>query len=59
MEPDELKRWREDLGFTQEELAKELQVASNTVSRWERGDREIPPYLELALKQLKRQGRKK
>lgn len=52
MKSDGLKQWRERLGLSQEQLAKALAVARNTVSRWESGSRAIPPYLELALKQL-------
>lgn len=49
MTGEELKDKRKKLGFTQEELAKELMVATNTVARWERDERAIPPYLPLAL----------
>jgi transcriptional regulator with XRE-family HTH domain len=49
-----LKDYREKIGLTQEQLAEALQVASNTVSRWERGDRAIPPYLALALETIER-----
>ncbi len=51
----ELKDYREGIDLTQEQLAEALQVASNTVSRWERDDRAIPPYLELALKTIGRE----
>lgn len=50
----ELKDYREGIGLTQEQLAELLQVASNTVSRWERDDRAIPPYLPLALETIER-----
>jgi transcriptional regulator with XRE-family HTH domain len=50
----ELKDYRERIGLTQEQLAEALQVASNTVSRWERDDRAIPPYLHLALETIER-----
>lgn len=59
MEANELKIWRENIGLTQEQLAKELKVASNTVSRWELGTRKIPEFLELALKTIEREVRKK
>ena len=38
--------------MTQEQLAGELGVAANTVARWERGERSIPPHLSLALKSI-------
>lgn len=50
----ELKDKRESLGLTQEELAKELDVAINTVSRWEREDRAMPPLLPLAIETVER-----
>ncbi len=50
----ELKEYREKIGVTQEQLSEALQVASNTVSRWERDDRAIPPYLPLALETIER-----
>ncbi len=50
----ELKDYREGIGLTQEQLAEALQVASNTVSRWERDDRAIPPYLSLAIETIER-----
>lgn len=37
MTPDELKAIRKRLGLSQEGLARELQLASMTISRWERG----------------------
>lgn len=49
MTADELKRSRVALGLTQEELGRELKVAANTVARWERGERKIPPMAEVAL----------
>ena len=52
MAGDELRKRREALGMTQEQLAGELGVAANTVARWERGERSIPPHLSLALKSI-------
>jgi transcriptional regulator with XRE-family HTH domain len=64
MEADELKKKREALDMTQEELAAALTVHVMTVSRWERGERSIPSHLPLALETIERQrggkkGRKK
>lgn len=49
MTSKELKQWREVSGYSQDKLAKALSVHIMTVSRWERGAREIPPFLKLAL----------
>lgn len=59
MTGDELRIKREELGMTQEQLAVVLGVASNTVARWERGERSIPPYLTLALQTVERERGKK
>jgi DNA-binding transcriptional regulator YiaG len=58
MEAEELKRWREALEMSRDELARELQTSSVTVWRWENGERAIPPYLSLALETIKRQRKK-
>ena len=49
MAPRELKEWRERNGLSQAKLAKALGVDVMTVSRWERGVREVPSFLHLAL----------
>jgi transcriptional regulator with XRE-family HTH domain len=58
MEADELKKRRETLGMTQEQLATALTVHVMTVSRWERGERAIPSHLPLALETIERQHKK-
>jgi transcriptional regulator with XRE-family HTH domain len=47
----ELKARRESLGLSQAELAEKLDVAPNTVARWERGELRIanPGMLKWAL----------
>lgn len=45
----QLKKARNALGLTQEELARHLGKAANTIARWEREELEIPIYLKLAL----------
>jgi transcriptional regulator with XRE-family HTH domain len=55
----ELKKKRTELTMTQEALANALGVATNTVARWERDEVDIPNYLELALKQLITESKKK
>ncbi len=52
----ELKTWRIENGYSQSQLAKALGVITITVSRWEIGAREIPPFLHLALKALPKRG---
>jgi transcriptional regulator with XRE-family HTH domain len=54
MNPQDFKRRREDLGLTQEQLARELEVTTMTVSRYERGVHPIPHVLALALEALER-----
>jgi transcriptional regulator with XRE-family HTH domain len=49
MTPKQLKLWRKRTGYSQRHLAKVLGVVTITVSRWERGVREIPSFLHLAL----------
>jgi transcriptional regulator with XRE-family HTH domain len=52
MKSEDLKKWREANGYSQGGLAEVLSVHIMTVSRWERGVREIPPFLHLALEYL-------
>lgn len=52
MTPSDLKKWRSEYGFSQAQLAKRLNVAVMTVSRWETGNRTIPSLLSLALKTI-------
>ncbi len=52
MKPDELRRRREALGMTQDDLAHELGVKMMTVSRWERGVYPIPRHISLAIEAI-------
>ena len=52
MTPDDLRQWRRDHQMSQGKLALALGVDHMTVSRWERGIRGIPAYLDLALQAL-------
>ncbi len=56
MTGEELQTWRLKNGYSQSQLARALGVITLTVSRWEREDREIPPFLHLALKSLPKKG---
>ena len=52
MDSSNLKRRRDELGLTQAQLARELDVDVITISRWERGVHPIPRYIELALEAI-------
>jgi len=56
---DELRKWREKHGYTQQQLAAKLGTHFVTVNRWENGAREIPSFLTLTLKALSREKPKK
>ena len=56
MTPQELIAWRNKKGFSQAGLANALGVTTQTVYRWERGTRDIPPFLYLALGYLELKG---
>jgi DNA-binding transcriptional regulator YiaG len=57
--PEELHAWRKLYGMSQDELAEALEVHRLTVSKWERGEHEIPGFLHLALDTLARTRRKR
>lgn len=64
MDGKELKERREKMGLTQAVLATILGVATPTcpgkkISEWERGEYRVPPFLHLALDQIKLQLKKK
>lgn len=50
---EELKEWRESVGWSQERLARELEVSRVSVSNWESGFRPITKTLSLAISKLK------
>jgi predicted transcriptional regulator len=56
MAPDELKQWKLKFNFNQVQLAEMLGVSKMCVSRWERGERKIPPFLIYALQWLELKG---
>lgn len=53
MRPNEIKRLRERLGWTQFVMAQHLHVSPMTVSRWERGERFPDEYNQVVLRQLR------
>lgn len=54
MNREDLKHRRENLGLTQEQLARELDVTVLTISRWERGVYPVPKHIELAVEALEK-----
>jgi DNA-binding XRE family transcriptional regulator len=54
MTSQELKAWRKKNKYTQVQLSEALHVHAMTISKWETEAREIPPFLYLALKCLKK-----
>ncbi|MEW6714939.1 MAG: helix-turn-helix transcriptional regulator [Nitrospirota bacterium] len=56
MKPAELIQWRQSRKLTLEELGRALGVTKGCLSRWEAGERKIPPFLHLALRCLELEG---
>lgn len=54
MKPEDLKRVREQLGLTQQQLADALQTTRVSVARYEAGMRRIPGMVKVAVDQLSR-----
>lgn len=54
MKPIDLKRIREQLGFTQQQLADALHTTRVTVARYEAGMRRIPGVVKVAIERLGR-----
>ena len=54
MKPIELKRIREQLGLTQQQLADALRTTRVSVARYESGMRRIPGMVKVAIEQLSR-----
>jgi len=54
MKPSELKRVREQLGLTQQQLADALQTTRVSVARYESGMRRISGMVQVAIGQLNR-----
>jgi DNA-binding XRE family transcriptional regulator len=51
MTPEQLRKLRERLGLSQVQLAKFLRVRSQTVCRWESGNRRVPDWLEVVFQE--------
>lgn len=51
--PDDIRSWRERMGWTQGEAARALGLSDRvTVARWETGTRTPPSYLRLAMERI-------
>ena len=54
-----IRTLRQEMGLSQEQLARLLGISMNTVARWEQGDRTPDRYNELQLNKLRnRKGEK-
>jgi len=59
MTPKDLKRIRQKLGLTQEDLAERLGVTRITVGRWETGMRRITEPMARLIKRIAAEERKR
>lgn len=53
VKPEELRRIREELGLTQEELAQEIGVHRVTIAKWEAGDRGISEPIARLVEKIR------
>lgn len=53
MIPEDLRAARKQLGLTQAGLAAALGVTTTAVAYWERGERPMPPWMDLAIDGLR------
>ena len=58
-EPIDIKTIRDELGFTQEDLARKLGLALSTVSKWEQGVTSPSRLAREKLEKLLKKGGKK
>jgi transcriptional regulator with XRE-family HTH domain len=49
---NEFRRWRRSAGYSQSQLAREIDVTIRSLTRWETGETPIPKIAELALKYI-------
>ncbi len=52
MTGNDLKRWREKMGFTQGQLSKALEVSRQTIVGWEKSEEPLSRIVQLALSAL-------
>lgn len=49
MKPEQLKRWRKKMGWTQADLAEHIGYERWAVMKWEQGVVRIPKWLQLIM----------
>lgn len=54
MTADEMKAWRQRTGLSQAKAAQMIGCGRRSWQVWEAGEREIPRYIELALREAER-----
>lgn len=54
MEPNKLKELVDQIPLTQKEIARKLGISAAWLSMWLSGDRVVPAWAPLALRQLRR-----
>jgi len=53
MTPAQLKQRRDDIGYTQVQMAAALKLPNvGTLRNWEQGIAKIPPFLDLAIEMI-------
>ena len=55
MTADELKVAQEKLGYTDEEMARQLNTPVSTYRKWKQGQRRVPGIVEVAILSLPRE----
>ncbi|MCH7913292.1 MAG: helix-turn-helix domain-containing protein [Deltaproteobacteria bacterium] len=59
MTKGEFRKLRESIGYSQARLSIEMDVTIRTISRWENGEVKTPKVVEIAIKALVRDAKKK
>jgi len=49
MTPEKFKKLRESIRYSKSELARDMEIAVRTITRWETGVTPIPKVAEMAL----------
>ena len=55
MKPSDIKKIRKEMGLTQREFAKMLELHINTIKSWEYGKRNVPPKQLDRISELERE----